>query len=257
MAHSEDHQQAAFRLAWQASPIYSGPLEILGAAGGGGSRPSRVRLLPSGVIAFAKPAFNASGIPEGAHEFIASELAYLCGVTVPPVGFWKSASGEPYALSIRAFQEPITWGAALPLLGPSDLAALRSTFSASCVFHTWINDVDHNGHPGNLVVDARSPTGQPAVSFIDHAFALTYAWSEAAAPAAMPPQYYANPLELVAEEVARAVERVQSISRETCKSLILRIPADFLPAARADAILDCLQRRAGELPSAFAAVLRR
>lgn len=258
VAHDEDHQQAAFRADWQACSLYSGDVEVLGDAGGGGSRPSRVRLKPANIIAFAKPAFSRGGVPEGAHEFIASELSHMMtGVTVPPVGFWKTPTGELFALSIRAFQEPITWGDALPALTADDHVALRPVFSASCVFHTWINDVDHNGHPGNLIVDAKGSPGNPKVAFIDHAFALTHQWSDGSPPAAMPPHYYAQADDFVAKEVAATIERVHSISREARKSLILRIPTEFLPAATADAILNCLERRANELTSAFAAVLRR
>ena len=45
MEEYQDDKHVAFRAQWRSSPIFSGPVEVIGpAAGGGGSRPSRVRL---------------------------------------------------------------------------------------------------------------------------------------------------------------------------------------------------------------------
>jgi len=244
----------AFRAQWRSSPIFSGPVEVIGPAGGGGSRPSRVRLPDRGCSAFAKKAFSSVGVPEAAHEFLASELGNILNVPVPPVGFWWN-NDEPYALSIRAFPEPITWGESLPNLTPADHQSLYPVFSRSCVFHTWIADVDHFGHPGNLAVDARSPPGGVRISFIDHAFAFTHSQRTADAPAAMPPHYYMAMTDMQRAAIAATIERVNDISRDDCKALISRVPADFLPQAVASMILDCLMRRAKELTLAFGAIL--
>lgn len=156
----EDSECRQLRAAWRSSCIYDGPVEIIALAGGGGSRPHQVRL-GGGCMAYAKRAFNASGVPEGANEFIASEIALRLEVPVPPVGFWTDPGDVRHAISVRAFAEPITWGEVLPQLTVPLPSTLIETFAKAWVFHTWIADSDHrtsepDGQDGDRLDIARA-----------------------------------------------------------------------------------------------------
>lgn len=263
MKPQEDEKRAILRAEWADSPIYNGQVTLGGLVpGGAGSKPSTADLNPPICLAYAKPAFDNAGSPEGAHEFIASELAYLLGISVPPVGFWTNEHGVPYALSVRAFRQAQTLGQAN--LSNREGAALRPIFLQGLVFHTWICDPDHSGakkgqagHPRNVVVDARSPPGRPQISFIDHAFALTKSWAPTDGPAKIPANYYVEPGRRDAKTIAATIESVHGISGDAVKSLISRIPNKFLAERSRILIYDCLRRRSDELEAAFARVLGR
>jgi hypothetical protein len=193
MTYQEDEQCAEFRKRWRTRPVYEGQVEFLGDAGGFGSSPQRVRLLPSGCIGYAKRAVTAAQMPEGAHEYIAAELAYLIGVSVPPVSFWSDRFGQHFSLSIRAFPEAVQWDEIK--ISNVDREALRSVFSASAVFHAWIADNDHAGHPDNLVVNAAS-----------------LMWQAGDETATLPQEYYIEPDEILRESVLETIRRIDGVS---------------------------------------------
>jgi hypothetical protein len=63
-----------------------------------------------GYRAVCKPAFAGDGTPRAAHELIASDLAQLLGLPVPPVCLWLNpATNERYAISAWAFEQAFTW----------------------------------------------------------------------------------------------------------------------------------------------------
>jgi hypothetical protein len=201
--------------------------------------------------AYAKRALTAAGAPEGAHEYVAAELARLVGIPVPPVGFYFDNKGHHFSLSIRAFPEAVHWDEVQ--MSDADLEALRPIFSASAVFHAWIADADHAGHPENLVVDPRSPEGRPRVAFIDHAMSLTTAWRIGDAAASLPQEYYIEPDKILRVSVLGTLQRVRRVSERVRESTILRVPSGLSPSAKAATILNCLRCRAEELGAAFLA----
>jgi len=168
LANEEDNVRREFRDKWKSNPIYDGVVEFIGDSRGQGSSPKRVRLGTQGHPAFAKLAISAASEPEGAHEYVASELAYLIDVSVPPVGFWFDDTGNKFVLSVRAYREMAHWDEVQ--ISDADRQALLPLFSASAVFHTWIADVDHCGHPDNLMIDAASADGDPRVSLLTTLF---------------------------------------------------------------------------------------
>ena len=243
-----------FRDQYRNSPTYMGHVELGTAAGGGGSRPV-FATLEDGSVVFAKRAMDPNGVPEGAHEFMAARLGEMLGVYVPPVAFWRAPDGILYSLSLRAFRQPLTLQDAN--LAAEDWVGLEPLFSASWVFHTWIADTDHQGHPGNMILDSNSPIGQPQLACIDHAFSLSKSW-HAGYPAAAPvANYYIHPDRMRREVVAAHVEKVQSILDDDCKSLLSLIPSDFLPDQLASVIFECLARRRAEIGAAFYPITRQ
>jgi hypothetical protein len=72
-----------------------------------------------------------------------------------------------------AFLQAEIWGLVSPGLSRKFLENASATFAAARVFHTWIGDHDHAGHPGNVVVDLNSSEDRPGVAFIDHAYSMS------------------------------------------------------------------------------------
>ena len=246
----EDEICAGFRDQWRTHPIYEGKLEILGYTDGAASTPQRVRLIPSGCIAYIKRVQTVTGVPEGAHEYIAAELAYLIGVPVPPVGFYSDDTGKHFSLSVRAFPEAIHWGD-VPL-SEEEREYLRPVFSASAVLHAWIADNDHEGHPGNLMLDANSPEGQPRVAFIDHAMSLTATWNPNDPAASLPDIYYIDSDKFLSESILTTLQRVSGVSERVRESTISRIPQGYLSTVQRATVLKCLRCRGNQLLAAFA-----
>ncbi len=211
---------------------------------------NRIRLLPSGCIGYAKRAVTATGVTEGAHEYIAAELAFLIGVPVPPVGFCHDNAGHHFSLSIRAFDEALHWGE-IPL-SEAEHEYLRPVFSASAVLHAWIGDVDHAAHPQNLMIDAKSHEGQPRVAFIDHAMSLTAAWKMGDEAASLPQEYYIEPDKFLRESISGTLQKIRGVSQRVLESTISRVPQAYASTAKRTAILECLRCRAKELQAAFA-----
>lgn len=240
-----DHVDRSYRARWAASPIYSSSVRVIGAAGGAGSRPNRV-MLDDNIIAFAKPAFDSNGVPEGAHEFIASRLAEMMGIPVPPVGFWIDTAGSPAALSIRAFPESRPLQEVHSGMTPADHASMQSVLLAGYVFHSWIHDPDR--HFGNVIVDSRSPEGRIQIAFIDHAWALTRTWSDNSAPATLNQHYQG--LDMAGVNVAQLsaiIDRISKISDDAINDILYQIPEAFLREPHRSLVRRCITRRAREL----------
>jgi hypothetical protein len=134
----------------------------LGAAIGRGEAGSYHATSDKGCRAACKPAIHANGTPRGAHELIASNLARELHLPVPAVCLWiHSGTGALFAISAWAFAQALTWGEIATRLSATFMQNAAATFSAARVFHTWIGDADHNGNPGNVIVDVTSTDSHP------------------------------------------------------------------------------------------------
>ena len=247
---------ARFRERWKNTSVYGCTAKFEDAdERGRGSGVKKVRLA-EGLVAWAKPAFNrrASHVPDAAHEFIASELAVMLGVHVPPVRLWMDSDGSRYALSIRAFPESLPWSLMKPVLTTAQHHALRPTFSKSLVFHAWIANSDRNDE--NVLVDGRgSPLDTPKLAFIDHSQSLSFDPSVVRGRVQMPYPYYVREADVCPKTIAAQLERVHAISKEARNVLISLIPEKFLPSGNAELILAGLEQRRVLMRSAFAGML--
>jgi len=204
----------------------------------------------TGLCGIAKPAFQDQ-IPRAAHEKIASDLAYEVGVPVPPVLLWRNpAGGAPYAISLRAFAQPLTWNQASHLTGDMHfLSGCADAMATGYVFHVWIGDSDHGGNEGNILIDAQSTFTNPAIAFIDHAFSMSQHWDAPEYPMSHIGGYYMPYETLPKAAIAKAVEWVQNTATETIDGIVRRIPPQYLSENRGQLIVDCLtyrQRRIAE-----------
>jgi hypothetical protein len=208
---------------------------------------------PDGVRAIAKPAFQkGTDVPRAAHEKIASDLAHALGIPVPPVLLWEDPNdSERFAISARAFRQPLTWDQAKPFLTPEFVSNAAPILAAGFVFHAWIGDSDHAGNVGNVLIDAESTPELPGLAFIDHAFSMTYEWKNVDGPCTALSSYYISRAEMPEDAIADAVLRVQTVSSEAIREIVGRIPAIYLPEPRATLIDECLRRRQALISATF------
>ena len=198
-----------------------------------------------GIRAVAKPAVSTSGEVRGAHEKIASELALLCGVPVPPVQLWTDTStGERYSLSAAAFPQALTWAQAQPSMNAEFRRNLIPVLTAGYVFHSWIDDRDHGGHPENLLVNAGSSEEDPAIAIIDHAFSMTHGWKSGIPIFRLLDTYYFSSVAERAVDVMDAmVSQIEAIDEGTILHIVNRVPTDYLDDRLKNLIISGLQSR--------------
>jgi hypothetical protein len=203
-----------------------------------------------------KPAFHGNGASRGAHERIASDLAFALKLPVPAVCLWTDPiTGALYSISAWAFPQALTWAEAATRLSAVFMQNAAPTFSAARVFHSWIGDTDHNGNGGNVVVDVSSSDERPGIAFIDHAFSMSYTPQFATQDLAPLPLCYVPDGLVNMEATQSMVAEINGLEQKFIENTVRRIPAAFLPPDRGEAIIEGLVRRPGELERAFGIVV--
>lgn len=118
-------------------------------------------------IAFLKPRETVADL-QIANEKIASDIGYLIGLPVAPAVIRppdKTSGSRHTLLSLSCLKSSRHWSDVPPALTPDNVPALE----ALRVFWTWIGDLDHDGHPNNLLYEVRAGGSFQLVS-IDHSF---------------------------------------------------------------------------------------
>jgi len=133
--------------------------------------------LPCGRLAFVKPTLTDFDLI-AANEKLAADLGYLLGLPVAPVAIVPPGSLPEFpdrhlALSLSCFSKGRAWGRA----GPAVDARLAETLEALRVFWSWIGDVDHDAHYGNLRYAIDVQGGIQVVS-IDHSLIGGGGWDD-------------------------------------------------------------------------------
>lgn len=119
-------------------------------------------------LAYSKPRPGHPSSLMTAHEKIASDLAFKLGLPVPPLLVKEPCSTWPdyRAVSLVCLPASRTWGDGGHDVRETAIEALE----ALRVFWSWIADVDHAGHPGNLLY--QRDDGKTKLAAIDHSYAF-------------------------------------------------------------------------------------
>lgn len=235
--------------AWAGQP-HSLHQWILGVSIGRGEAGSYHANADGAGRAAAKPGFDARGTPRAAHEKIACDLAKALHLPVPAVCLWEH-QGRQFAVSKWAFVQALTWGEIATRLSPTFMQNVAPTFSAARVFHSWIGDSDHNGNPGNVIVDADSTETSPGIAFIDHAFSMSHGPDFGSRPLIACPISYIQAASYVPDAARGMVNAINGLEANFIQNTVERIPAQFLPQDRGKAIIEGLLKRRGELAAVF------
>ncbi len=190
------------------------------------------------LVGVAKP-LKPHNCPFAAHEKIASDLAYDLALPVPPVTLWdrgplNNGDCQYVAISVVPFPQPREWGKINgdpTLRGLTDLIRRRmsTAMSAMCVFDAWVQNTDHNNHPGNLLVSVDPDETRPLrLAYIDYSYSMTHSWpNDEWRGTSCPPAYDRHvPVDIgVIQETAR---RVQDLPEANIRELVERIPAEYV-----------------------------
>ncbi len=201
---------------------------------------------------YAKPrsadAVDTAVRPVAALEKIAADLAYALRLPVPPVTLFErtdAPAGEPKYHSISAvpFRSVAKWEqvAAHPMGAFLVRSQGGPAMSAIRVFDTWVQNVDHFNHPGNMLV--RVEPGTPHVirlAFIDYAWSFLHQWrAHGYKTPFVAPMYDPRTLTDFAT-IGQAIAAVEGVQDSTIESIVNRIPDEFLTAADKKAIIEGL-----------------
>jgi hypothetical protein len=229
-----------------------GRFTIDGDRRGGGSIAFPVTLVNSKRRAFVKPAVAAGdNARTAAHEKIAADLGYALGLPVAPVILSNETHGHglptTVALSFVTFPQPRPWATTAPILTNVHKTLLRSALSGMWVFHTWIEDHDHNWNEGNALFEVSSD-GNAGVVFYDYGHSLTHQWIP---PAAAPTRNWGarnGPFQMVQPgDMLTAIERIEQFPVKQLESIIGRIPPDCMPVDLGRNLIVALDQRRAEL----------
>jgi hypothetical protein len=178
---------------------------------------------------------------------MAFDLAHRLDLPVPPVILWGKDMGHYVrgrSISAWAFPRAAKWDEAhrLGLLTPELIASAGPVVSAMRVFHTWISDTDRKSDHTQVDLDSADVLG---VSFIDHAFSMSYQWKQPDAQIGACPRYMPAPEDQ--GTMLQVVELISRIPDVEIERIVNRIPAGYLPPAERQHILDNLKGRRGKL----------
>jgi hypothetical protein len=198
--------------------------------------------LADGRIAFSKPRPEKPNNATVAREKIASDLAFRLGVPVPPVLVRPPCTDHPQhtALSLVVLPGGRAWGeggAARRSLFIEPLEALR-------IFWSWIADIDHADHPGNLMWEIAE--GKGVVAGIDHSWSLNHL--QVANPLTLPVCAGYGTATLVGSDGAReaTLARIEGLEWTDIEAIVIRLK-DILTPQEQDLILTLLRVRQREL----------
>jgi hypothetical protein len=246
----------ALRASWSGCAVAPHTWERIGNNGGTDSAPFDVKD-QNGLRGKAKPGFIKPDVSRAAHEKIASDLAALLDLPIPPVTLCKLTSanglqqdpnqpGDPFVcVSAWAFPTCDEWRIHAAVITEEEKASTIIPLSAVWVFDSWISaqDRDHSKH---ILV---SPSGQPPleIACIDYAFSLSQAWASGAVPGAAGWQM---PFEVAKRDVATVsatANRVASMKDTEIEEIVNRIENGWLPDDRRKLILKNLLERRGKI----------
>ena len=230
------------------SPFTAEQFEVIGGRAGGGTGAVPVRMLNSGLPAWAKPDGNgADKLKHVAHERIAFCLGYDLGLPVSSVTMSRDTANKNLhqivAISYPALPAGKPWDNSLP---PDLVASLRPTFSAMYPFLAWLDDHDHFGGANTHY---EIVAGEPRVAFFDFSYSQTEAWGVPGPPQNRPQwQQRTPPYHLLDTDIAlEFMKRIEGFPVNELGRIIDETPPDcLLPDTRAH-LLTALDQRRGQL----------
>jgi hypothetical protein len=237
---------------WSTSALTTNVWRSTGRTWPSNSRPIEV-VNENNLRGVAKP---GAALPDrclrAAHEKIASDLAYLLGLPVPPVILWDR--GESHigdrncAISALAFPKFTEWQVALPTLTAQQKEWAKFSAGAMRAFDTWIAASDRKG--SHVLVQDDGDQTKLALAQIDYAFALSFETEIGRQPKQPDPRPpFPDQVGFDASAGARIVEAILAIEDRQIAEIVNRIPAGYFIENAKDVIISSLFRRRNELKS--------
>jgi hypothetical protein len=197
-----------------------------------------------GVIGFVKPRPDSQNTTVVANEKIAADLGHLLHLPAVPIVVRNPMADWPIysALSLACLPQGRHWEQG-PQFRPS---ALDDQLEALRVFWTWIGDVDHGGHPQNLIYEFDGSVHRLAA--IDHSYAFGHGGADPlTAPVSI--GYGTADMAHVASIRVNVVDAIMSLDWAEVDHIFRRLPVDLLTEDDAKAKLEWVANRKENLCS--------
>jgi hypothetical protein len=230
---------------WATNVTTQDEWQDLGQFGGSESKPFRVQ---SGqFIGLAKPGEKkGDAIGRAAHEKIASDLAYLLRLPLPPVILWDRGPTPKerfVSISAWAFSPALSWGEAANLLSEKHKSEASEVMSGVLAFEAWISAQDRKGD--HVLVNVVKADDSLQLAFIDYAYSLSMSWAGPNATVAAPS--LAVPVPRNEGAIRSVTESILHVGDETITQLVSRVPDDYLPLDKGKIIISNLLSRRDNL----------
>jgi hypothetical protein len=207
--------------------------------------------------ATAKPGCKLNHVRHAAHEKIASDLAVLLDLPIPPVTLYhlpgalpdcphKKKPGDPYvAISAWPFLSFEEWGdRILNKMTPAQKESLRAPISAMWVFDSWISAQEDRGAKHTLVNNLLG-NNLVGLAFIDYAFSLSKFWTTDNSPQVAAPWWFPN-IQKDDTVVRYVADKLHGLGDADVAHVVNRVPAEWLPDGPKPVIVNNLvSRKAG------------
>lgn len=248
----------SLRAAWSVCAVAPHTWERIGENGHTDSAPFDVKD-QNGLRGKAKPGYVKPDVSRAAHEKIASDLAAILDLPIPPVTLTELTAdkglkadprtkqpGDPFiCISAWAFPACDEWRIHAGVITEQEKASTIVPLSAVWVFDSWISAEDRDYGKHILV----SPSGQAPlkIACIDYAFSLSRSWARGASPGAAG---WHMPFEVAkrdAATVAATASRIAGIKDAVIEEIVNRVGAGWLPEDRRTIILKSLLERRGRI----------
>jgi hypothetical protein len=213
--------------------------------------------------AYAKPSKidrSREPVPRAAHEKIAADLACDLGLPVPPAvlkrwGTPPPACDQPCVVcGLMPFFPVYKWAAvkAVPELEASLKGELRHAASAMVPFDTWLANTDRN-NDGNLLISRStvSTSGKLHVAYIDFSYSMSHSWRPDFRTVTPVGAYPIDPKDIDPVVTDSVVAAIEMLGEEHIRSVVGRLPDEFLSPAGKTLITDGLLYRQSKLRAAL------
>ena len=243
---------------WRAEVVSPDTWVAKSAAGIAGGQASGYFVSSGPLNGFAKPsALDHDGTPRAAHEKIASDLGYDLELPVCPVILHRwthpPAGNQPnVAISLVPFSSPHKWGVlqALPDVAAKLKTEIAPWASRMVAFDTWLGNGDRMNDGNLLISKATHEEGGSALScaYIDHSYTMLHSWRGGGygnMTCVGPYPSAASALDVSA--LTDTIARIEHLSDDAIRGVVMRLPAEFLASADASMIVEGLVNRRGNL----------
>jgi hypothetical protein len=193
------------------------------------------------------------GRPRAANEKIVADLAHELEMSVPPVVLYNRGpvvAGEEHrcCLSLIMYPEVYEWGTLfdLSLFPPLVQNIVRSSiahYSGTVALDLWIGQTDRN-NARNVVFGIDSADHSDAsFMFVDHSFTLNEGdrwrangWTTIS-PVPLPDVFKAA---LSRQLLLDGADKIAGLPDETIRSIVSRIPEEYMPQPQRDVVCEGL-----------------
>jgi hypothetical protein len=192
-------------------------------------------------VGFVKPRPDAQPSHVVANEKIASDLAFLLHIPVAPVIIRSPISGTEWsqytAMSLACLAAGRHWGDGPPIL--DDYTA--GTLEALRTFWTWIADLDHNGHPHNLLYQRSDQKNQ--LLAIDHSYAFGFGACKDPMSIEAAQGYGVQITESARNVRNLTIAEIEGLNWSDVSNVVRRLEGKVIPVDEATRILGFLEAR--------------